>query len=129
VKNTDGQLVTRETKGGTAPHSVYFEVLGEHGYPGLFLYLAMLTASLWGTWRISRMPQDKPEQAWPAAFGRVLCVCIMLYCVGASFVGIAFQPLVYLFLGFYCSLYRWVHSQRVTRPKFSARPRVYEAAV
>jgi len=128
VKDIDGQMVTRQTRGGTAPHSVYFEVLGEHGYPGIFLYLAMIIGGLWGTWRISRMISKEPEHAWVAPFGRVLLVCIMLYCVGASFVGIAFQPLVYVFLGFYCSLYRWVRSRHVTRPKFSAKPRVYEAA-
>ncbi len=25
-----------------AAHSIYFQVLGEHGYPGLLIYLAMI---------------------------------------------------------------------------------------
>jgi len=71
------------------------------------------------------MHSNEPEHAWVAPFGRVLFVCITLFCVGAAFVGIAYQPLVYLFLGFYCSLYRWVQSRHVTRPKFSARSVAY----
>jgi probable O-glycosylation ligase (exosortase A-associated) len=126
VQDERGETLTKHSK-GTAPHSVYFEVLGEQGYPGAFLYLAMIAGGLWGTWRISRLPHDKTGPPWHAAFARTLFVCIMLYVVGASFVGIAFQPLLYLFLGFYCSIYRLVQSQHANRPKFSAEPKLYEA--
>jgi len=108
-----------------AAHSIYFEVLAEQGYPGEFLFLAILVSGLWGTWWISRMRPGETEHAWIVPFGRVLFVCITLFCFGAAFVGIAYQPLVYLFLGLYCSLYRWVWSKGVTRARFSARPKFY----
>jgi len=122
--NAGGQMVSiHETN--RAAHSIYFEVLAEQGYPGEFLFLAILLNGLWGSWRMSRMTSNEPEHAWVAPFGRVLFVSITLYCVGAAFVGIAYQPLVYLFLGLHGSLYRWVGSRRFTQPKFSARPKVY----
>lgn len=126
VANDKGEIVSiHETD--RAAHSIYFEVLAEQGYPGEFLFLAILMGGLFGAWRISRMSSSEAELAWVAPFGRALFVCIALYCVGAAFIGIAFQPLVWLFLGLYCSLYRWVQSRNITRPKFSARPKVYAA--
>jgi len=124
VQDANG-LVRSEHRAGTAPHSVYFEVLGEHGYPGLVLYLMLIAGGLWGTMRISRMKLPGAESQWHASFARVLFACLMVFVVGASFVGIAFQPLLYVLLGFYCSLYRWVSAQRVVQGKFSAKPELY----
>jgi len=124
VQDAKGETRT-EHRAGTAPHSVYFEVLGEQGYPGLVLYLTLIAGGLLGTMRISRMKLPGVETQWHVAFARVLFACLMIFVVGASFVGIAFQPLLYFLLGFYCSLYRWVTAQRAVRPKFSAKPELY----
>ena len=120
VTDANGQSYTGHRL-GTAPHSVYFEVLGEQGYPGIVLYLAMLLIGLWGNFRISRMRVDDPGSEWHIAFARTLTVCMTLFAVGASFVGIAFQPLLYVFLGFYGALFRWVQAHKATRAKFSAK--------
>jgi probable O-glycosylation ligase (exosortase A-associated) len=115
--------ITTGNREGTAPHSVYFEVLGEQGYPGLMLYLALMLSGLWGTLRISR--SRGTESQWHVKFAHTLLICMTIFAVGASFVGIAFQPLLYLFLGFYCSVYRLVQAERANRPKFAAKPELF----
>jgi O-antigen ligase len=124
---TDGpdSEVTRTFSQGRAPHSVYFEVLGEHGYPGIILYLALMLSSLWGALRIRGLDAGGTEPQWHAKFAQTLFICMAIFAVGASFVGIAFQPLLYVFLGFYGSVYRWAHARRVSRPKFSTKPRLF----
>ena len=105
---TTGALITEHMK-NTAPHSIYFEVLGEQGYIGELLFLLLIVGGLWGTYRLSKKKKrdgEKEVDDWPYAFSRVLFVCLVLFCTGAAFVGIAFQPLLYVFLGFYCSLHR-----------------------
>jgi len=107
-QDATGALITQHVK-STAPHSIYFEVLGEHGYIGEVLFLLLIVGGLWGTYRLSKKKRrngHKGHDDWPYAFSHVLFVCIILFCVGASFVGIAFQPLLYVLLGFYCSLRR-----------------------
>lgn len=36
------------------PHSIYFEVLAEHGFPGLFLYLIVIASAILSAWRLKR---------------------------------------------------------------------------
>jgi len=121
TENANGEITT-QTRIGTAAHSIYFEVLGEQGYPGIILYLAMMITTLFGTLRISRLPKNTAEPQWYVAFSRSLFVSLTIFAVSASFVGIAFQPMLYLLLGFYCCVYRFVQNQRAPQPKFVPQP-------
>jgi probable O-glycosylation ligase (exosortase A-associated) len=110
VTDANGEIVYRHT-GATAPHSVYFEVLGEHGYPGLLLYLSLLISGLIGTWRIGRNRLLGADLEWCRWFGRCLFVCLVLFAVGSGFIGIAFQPLLFIFLGLYCAVFRLLRGE------------------
>jgi probable O-glycosylation ligase (exosortase A-associated) len=120
TEDANGQIITQR-RIGTAAHSIYFEVLGEQGYPGIFLFLASIVTTMFGTYRISRLPQDKEKPIWYISFSRTLFVCLIIFAVSASFVGIAFQPMLYVILGFHCSVYRSVRRERTLQPKFSAK--------
>lgn len=83
---------------GVAFHSVYFEVLGEQGWPGLILFLGLAICSLVALQRSISQARSYPELIWH----RDLCstiqisICTLLTC--GFFVGIAFQPMFhYLF--------------------------------
>lgn len=117
ISNIDVKLTAHETGEGTdfqstttfkdrarAFHSSYFEVLGEHGYPGLLIYLAMIgvaIAQLVGVWRRFRGDGD---QAWLARVALAMLSALLVYLVGAAFVGIAFQPALYWLLGVSASI-------------------------
>jgi probable O-glycosylation ligase (exosortase A-associated) len=127
-QNELGQLVTAQSK-NTAPHSIYFEVLGEQGYVGEVMFDLLIVGGLWGTYRLSRKKKNGQADGWPHTFARTLFVCLILYCAGASFVGIAFQPTLYVILGFYCSLYRLTKARVAAPVKFSARAVTHAAPV
>jgi hypothetical protein len=74
-----------------------------------------------GTFWISRLRHEGNKPHWYAAISRSLFVSMMVFAAAASFVGIAFQPMLYVFFGFYCCVYRVVQQERVIRPKFSAK--------
>ena len=83
-----------------AYHLSYFEVLGEEGWPGFVLWLAI---HLGGTVRMEvlrrryrRGPQD---EAWVAALAGALSSAPLIYLVGGAFVDIAFQSFVWMLLG------------------------------
>jgi O-antigen ligase len=120
TEDANGQITTA-TRVGTAAHSIYFEVLGEQGYPGIVLFLSGLVTTIMGTFWISRFRHEGTKPHWYAALSRSLFVSMMVFSAAASFVGIAFQPMLYVFFGFYCCVYRVVRQERVIRPKFSAK--------
>lgn len=83
-----------------AYHSAYFEMLGEQGYPGLALWLAI---NLGGLFRMEvlrrRYARAEGDEAWIAPLAAALQNGHIVYLLGAAFVAIAFQPFVYMLIG------------------------------
>ena len=78
-----------------AAHSIYFQVLGEHGYIGLFLFLGMWL-SVWrtATWLIKNGGKE-PETKWCQHLGAMCQVCLVGYAVGGAFLSLAYFDLPY----------------------------------
>lgn len=79
-------------------HSIYFEILGEHGYPGLILFLSLFIL----TWRnatlVIRATREASELAWMGALARMIQVSLVGYSVGGAFLGLAYFDLLYHFM-------------------------------
>ena len=83
---------------GRAFHSVYFEVLGEHGWPGIAMFLGIAVASLVALQRAARQVKGIPELRWAGELASSLQVSLVVLLACCAFIGIAFQPwLHYLF--------------------------------
>ena len=84
---------------GRAWHSAYFEMLGEQGWPGLFLFLLLHGIGLYRMEKIRRRyMREEGEKAWIAPLATALQHFQIVYLVGAAFVAIAFTPFVHLML-------------------------------
>lgn len=71
-------------------HSIYFEVLGDNGYPGLVLYLLVLTFSLRNARIVVRSTRNHPEFSWAYDLANMLQVSIVSYCVGGAALSMAY---------------------------------------
>ncbi len=81
--------------GHRSSHSIYFEVLGEHGFVGLALYLALgLGALLTGSW-IFRDAKDHPDLIWARDLAAMLQVSLVTFAAAGTFLGLAFFDLFY----------------------------------
>lgn len=78
-----------------APHSIYFEVLGYHGFIGLGLFLALFIAVYRMAGATAREARGKPELYWAAEFGAMIQVSLVGYAVGGAFQNLAFYDLPY----------------------------------
>lgn len=101
-----------------AYHSSYFEMLGEQGYPGLAIWLAL---HLLGVWQMEvlrrRYRKDKSEQfGWVSSLAEALQQAQIIYLVGSTFVGIAFQPFCYMLVGLQCGLWSYIKRVSTARP-------------
>lgn len=76
-------------------HSIYFEVLGEHGYFGLVLFLA-LGLMVWRTCSgIIKRARGDPENRWAADLAAMLQVSLVGYASAGAFLGLANFDLYY----------------------------------
>ncbi|MCK8455910.1 putative O-glycosylation ligase, exosortase A system-associated [Sphingomonas faeni] len=83
-----------------AYHSAYFEMLGEQGYPGLALWLAINLIGIIRMEVIRRRYRDPDgEFAWAGPLAAALQSGHIVYLLGAAFIAIAFQPFIYMLIG------------------------------
>lgn len=78
-----------------AAHSIYFQVLGEHGFVGLFLFLLIgvltwLTAS-----SLIKRYRDDPQRRWGADLGAMVQVGMIGYAVAGAFLSLSYFDLPY----------------------------------
>jgi putative inorganic carbon (hco3(-)) transporter len=76
-------------------HSIYFQMLGEHGYVGLILFLALGIGAWISAGRIIRRSRDDPDLAWAGTFGRAIQVSLIGYAFGGLFVNISYWEIQY----------------------------------
>ena len=78
-----------------APHSIYFQVLGEHGFFGLLLFLVFF----WLAWRtgtrILRFTRGKVELQWANNLAAMCQVSLLGFAIGGSFLALAYYDLIY----------------------------------
>lgn len=80
---------------GRAVHSIYFEVLGEHGYVGFFLYLLLAATAFFGAGTLTRLGRRSPEVSWAAELGPMIQTSLVGFAVGGAFLNLATFDLFY----------------------------------
>ncbi|MDE2436553.1 MAG: O-antigen ligase family protein [Sphingomonadales bacterium] len=116
----EGNNVSVETSEGydqaRAYHSAYFEMLGEQGWPGLALWLWLHLLGLWQMERIRARWKKRsgPNEQWQAPLASALQQAQLVYLFGALFVGIAYQPFIFMLIGLQCGL--WSYLRRIDSP-------------
>jgi probable O-glycosylation ligase (exosortase A-associated) len=80
---------------GKAFHSIYFEMLGENGWPGLLLFLALVAASAWTLFKVRLAARKLPGMQWCSdmAFMGLMSLAVLTVC--GAFISIAFLPEMY----------------------------------
>jgi probable O-glycosylation ligase (exosortase A-associated) len=96
------------TSFGRAFHSIYFEMLGEHGWPGLLLFLTIAGLTLLSLFGVSRRTARIPELEWCASLALALQAGLVAFLTAGAFVGLAFQPMFWSFVAMSVSLRAYV---------------------
>ena len=123
---------SREYDRARAYHSSYFEMLGEQGFPGLALWLLI---HLTGLVRMEalrrRYLKATDDKAWIAPLATALQHGHLIYLTGSLFVGIAFQPFIFMLIAVQIGFDSYIrrHIREETRLPFAAAaaPRIRRA--
>jgi putative inorganic carbon (hco3(-)) transporter len=91
-----------------AAHSIYFSVLGEHGWIGLFLYLVLGVLSWRVASRIRRETKGLAQAAWAHHLAGMCQVALIGFAVGGAFLSLAYFDFTYNLIVILVATRRWV---------------------
>jgi probable O-glycosylation ligase (exosortase A-associated) len=81
-----------------AGHSIWFEVIADHGFVGFAIWLGILASGIWYSLRIARYTKDKPDLRWAYDLARMSQVSIVAYMTGGSFLSLSYWDLFWTLL-------------------------------
>lgn len=99
-----------------APHSNYFQVLGEHGFPGLFLYLTILALAFFYGGSLIRAGRRRPDLKWASDLGTMCQICLVGYCVGGLVINFAYYDVFWAVAAILIGARRYVKAQLAEKP-------------
>ena len=73
-----------------AAHSIFFQVLGEHGYIGLVLFVSIIGSSWLTAAKIIKSTRKHPDLKWASDFAAMAQVSLIGYMVGGAFLSLAY---------------------------------------
>lgn len=95
-----------------AAHSIYFQVLGEHGWIGLFLFLAIGAYGFTVAYRVRRLSRQVPDGEWLRTLSGMIQVSMVGFAVGGAFLSLAYFDLPYNILVILVACDRWIAEER-----------------
>lgn len=103
-----------------AAHSIYFQVLGEHGFLGLAMFLALLLLA-WRTGsRTKNMCKGKRELEWASKLANACQVSLIGYAASGAFLSLAYYDLPYYVMMVMVVLEHLIKKQVAEPPKTAA---------
>lgn len=88
-----------------AAHSIYFEVLGEHGIFVFLLFCTLLFGTFWRLRRLARRAHTD-ETAWIGGYARALQFALIPYMTAGAFLSLAYFDLYYYLIALSAILHR-----------------------
>ena len=106
-----------------AAHSIYFQILGEHGYVGLALFLFLGIASWIMAGQLVKASRERADSVWAGDLARAIQVSFVGYAVGGAFVNMAYWDMVYYEIILLTAAYHLVDAGPKPRPPVISRLR------
>jgi len=73
-----------------AAHSIWLDVLAEHGFLGFAVWLGILAAGLWASVRTVRLAKGRPGLRWAYDLARMSQVSAVAYMSGGTFLSLSY---------------------------------------
>lgn len=90
-------FMTAANKNSAAAHSIYFQVLGQHGFVAFFIFLWLLVSTSLTLLRIRAMGRKDPAIAWIGTYATGLLIGFVGYVISGAFLSSAYFDLAWLY--------------------------------
>jgi probable O-glycosylation ligase (exosortase A-associated) len=101
-----------------AAHSIYFEMMGDHGFVAFFLFLLLLGGAFFRLGKLSKM-EYPPEMLWVGRYAKAVQISLIGYGVAGAFLSLAYFDLFYAYVAMSAILQREVNEWEATTDKAS----------
>ena len=78
-----------------AAHSIFFQILGEHGWLGLALFVGIGVSTWRAAAKLIGLSRSAPELKWAADLGRMVQVSLIGFATGGAFLSLAYFDMPY----------------------------------
>ena len=92
---------------GKAAHSIFFEVLGDLGFTGLFLFTSMLLAGYRTCSGVKRLTKKRPDLHWMYDLATMLQISLVVYIISGAALSMAYTEMLYVMLTIGSVLHRF----------------------
>ena len=82
-----------------AAHSIYFQVLGDHGFIALATYLGILVMAFRTAGKIARRARLQNAEPWISPLATMLQLSIFAFCLGGAALSFAYFDLIFAIFG------------------------------
>lgn len=83
---------------GRSPHSIYFQVMGHHGFVGLAIFLALLATGWFNASYVSRTMRRVPGMEWARDLASMIQVSIVGYAIAGAALSMAYYDMFWALL-------------------------------
>ncbi|WP_235578694.1 putative O-glycosylation ligase, exosortase A system-associated [Rhodanobacter sp. Root627] len=104
-----------------AIHSIYFRILGEQGFPGLLLFLALLFVSWRNCSRVRKRTRGMPDMRWAFDLASMLQVSLVAFMTAGALLPMSYFDLAYQLMAL-CAVLELHVRERGPRPVTERRP-------
>lgn len=109
---------TRDLPGGflsSGPHSIYFQILGDQGFIGFFIYFGLIISCFFSLSRLRRNTLKVPELNWISVYADIIGTSLVGFLVSGAFLGFADFDLYFQMVACVCVLKSLYVSQMAAR--------------
>jgi probable O-glycosylation ligase (exosortase A-associated) len=100
-----------------AAHSIYFQILGDHGFIGLAIYLAVLLMGFVNAQRIRRATRNQPEFRWMYDLATMIQLSLVAFCVGGAGLSMAYDDITFLLIMLLSTMWAMLPKKRPYRSR------------
>jgi probable O-glycosylation ligase (exosortase A-associated) len=101
-------------------HSIYFQVLGEHGFGGLALYLVMIILALKNAQKLRRAARNRPDLAWVSDLATMIQLSLLVFCIGGAALPMPYYDLVIIWVALLPAIIKLVREPKLKWGEASA---------
>lgn len=109
-------------RGTQSAHSAYFQVLGEHGFVALCLYLLLMAFAIVRLSRLRKLARIWPEAGWIGTYADGLRIGIIAFAISGAFLNVAYFDLYFIFIAMTAILSRELNTVVKPAPAGIAHP-------
>src|SRR5262249_31929085 len=88
-----------------SPHSVWFGLLAETGYPGLGLFVVILILAVWSCRRVRVIAKRDSTRIDLGRYSVAIETALIVYAVGGTFLPAQYNEMVWHYIGVSTALY------------------------